>query len=102
MLESAEIEANMSSQQKLSALMKQEDSMMQTSGDSIGFIKKFNNRQDIMQQQMVQKASYMVGEDAPQAPKKQPLPLAAYQSLDMNEIGDSDDSVTALQAQLKD
>lgn len=47
LLENAEIEANMSAQQKLTALMKEEDNMMLTRGENVGFIKRFTNKQNI-------------------------------------------------------
>lgn len=44
LLENAEIEANMSSQQKLNTLMKLEDNQAGERGENIGFIKKFTAR----------------------------------------------------------
>lgn len=99
LLESAEFEANMSSQQKLAALMRDEDSMMQTRGENIGFIKKFTNRETIKTNTMMQKAASMISGMPSSSFNK--ISADTISKLNLNEIGDSEDSVTELQAQLK-
>jgi len=47
LLDNAEFEANMSSQQKITALMNQEESQSINKGETMGFIKKFTNRQTL-------------------------------------------------------
>lgn len=60
LLESAEIEANMSSQQKLAKLMQQEDKESEVRGESPGFIRSFTNRQEVRQEAMIQRAVSMI------------------------------------------
>lgn len=62
LLESAEIEANMSAQEKLARLMQMEDQESNERGESPGFIRSFTNRQDIRQQAIIQRAASMVSD----------------------------------------
>jgi hypothetical protein len=77
--------------------MKEEESMTQVVGENVGFIKKFTNKISVKQQNLMQKSSDL-GQEV-QANKK--LSAETISKLDLNEIGNSEDSVVELQAQLK-
>jgi len=76
--------------------MKEEDSMMQTRGENVGFIKRFNTREQIRTQSMMQKAAAMVNAPTPSNYAINKISAEAISRLDLNEIGDSEDSVTEL------
>ena len=79
--------------------MQEEDNQVHTKGENVGFIKRFNNKQEIKTQNMVQKAASMVTGGAAGSFKR--ISPASISKLDLNEIGDSEDSVVELQEQLK-
>lgn len=119
----------MTAQQKLDSMMNHKDQVMDN-GDTPGFIDRYLSKKQIIKEAIKKKAESSFADDgenqpqlsavAPQAhfalashilkakpvmptmiAQKKKIEPAKIAQLDMNTIGDSDDTVTALQEQLK-
>lgn len=98
----------MSAQQKLNSMMQKKSKV--DNGDTPGFIDRYLSKKKWVENAMEKKAEASYQELATEegiskpsfASKNNKMTPAKIANLDLNEIGDSYDSVTALQEQLKE
>ena len=100
----------MSAQQKLNSMMQNKGKSQADNGDTPGFIDRYLSKKQFVQSAMERKAEASYQELASEegitkpsfAQKSMKITPSKIAKLDLNEIGDSYESVTALQEQLKE